>query len=207
MPEYLMIYRKWSGLPDDRSFSAKPVVHDPNEYSLRRWQLEANACWQSDGGVLAMPPYNHEERVAWLQQGYDYKAPSNGDAWIKAPFMGGKYAGPKVLATSPFIWPDVERMKTLNGAVAKEDKDSKHICPLQLDLIERAIRLWSNPGDVVFDPFAGIGSTPYQAVKMGRAGVGIELKQSYFKYAAKYVNEAEAGKDAATLFDAVVEEV
>ena len=66
----------------------------------------------------------------------------------------------------------------LNGQVAKEAEDEKHICPLQLDLIERCITRWSNPGDVVLDYFTGIGSVPWRALQLGRRGVGIELKAS-----------------------------
>jgi DNA modification methylase len=91
-------------------------------------------------------------------------------------------------------------MKTLNYQVAKEAQDEKHICPLQLDLVERAIRLWTNPGDVVLDPFAGIGSVPFKAVEMGRRGVGFELKQSYFNWACRYLSDAERLQKTETLF-------
>jgi DNA modification methylase len=72
---------------------------------------------------------------------------------------------------------------------AREDKDEKHICPLQLDVIERCVELWSNPKDLVFSPFAGIGSEGYQSIKMGRKFVGSELKESYFNVAVKYIKE------------------
>lgn len=75
-------------------------------------------------------------------------------------------------------------------------------CPLQLDLIERCVRLWSNPGETVFTPFAGIGSEPYVAVKNGRIGMGIELKPSYFAAAVANLKRAEATAGALTLFDA-----
>lgn len=190
IPEYLLVFRKWQGMPDDRMYSQKPVTHDPAEYTLRRWQLEANSVWQSDGLGL---PYDHEARVAALEAGYDVE---NGR---RVPYRGGKHAGPKA-PNSEFVWGDIDRMNTLNYQVAKESQDEKHICPLQLDLIERAIRLWSNPGDVVLDPFAGIGSVPYTAVKMGRKAIGFELKESYFNWACKYVDDAEREKDAPQLF-------
>jgi len=78
------------------------------------------------------------------------------------------------------IWMDINQSNTLNREPAREEKDERHICPLQLDVIERALHLWTNPGDIVIDPFAGIASSPYCAVKMGRKGIGIELKGSYF---------------------------
>lgn len=79
------------------------------------------------------------------------------------------------------VWMDINPSKTLQRQSAREDKDERHICPLQLEVIERAIELWSNPGDTVYDPFGGIGSTGYVALKNGRKTVMSELKESYFK--------------------------
>jgi DNA modification methylase len=95
--------------------------------------------------------------------------------------MWQKYASP--------VWMDVRQTNTLNKE-GKENDDEKHICPLQLDTIERAIHLWTNPGDIVFTPFLGIGSEVYQALKMGRKGIGIELKKSYFDIAQKNCRNA-----------------
>ncbi len=81
------------------------------------------------------------------------------------------------------VWMDIRQSNTLQRKSARDEKDEKHICPLQLDVIERCINLWTNPNDIVLDPFAGIGSVPYQAVTMGRRGLGIELKDSYFSQA------------------------
>lgn len=86
-----------------------------------------------------------------------------------------KYASP--------VWMDVRQSDTLQRTSARAEKDEKHICPLQLEVIQRCIELWTNPGDIVFDPFGGIGSTPYVAVKMGRRGLGCELKESYYEQA------------------------
>lgn len=83
------------------------------------------------------------------------------------------------------VWFDINQMRTLNYRTAKEDGDEAHICPLQLDVIERAIDLWSNKGDMVFSPFAGVGSEGYCAVKRGRRFVGVELKESYHITACK----------------------
>jgi DNA modification methylase len=85
------------------------------------------------------------------------------------------------------VWMDVNQTKVLNVQAAR---DEKHICPLQLDVIERAITLWSNPGDLVYSPFTGIGSEGYQALKMGRRFVGSELKESYFKQACQNLTNA-----------------
>lgn len=98
------------------------------------------------------------------------------------------------------VWMDIEQGKTLNGISARHENDEKHICPLQLDTIERAIQLWSNEGDTVFTPFMGIGSEVYKAVELNRYGIGIELKESYFDVAAKNVEKAVSMKIQEELF-------
>ena len=81
------------------------------------------------------------------------------------------------------MWWNIRETNTLNARVAREDADERHIAPLQLDFIERCIRLWSNRGETVLSPFAGIGSEVYMAVKLGRRGIGCELKPSYWRTA------------------------
>ncbi len=97
------------------------------------------------------------------------------------------------------VWMDINQTNVLNGKLAREAADERHICPLQLDLIERAIRLWSNEGDTVFSPFMGIGSEGWVALKAGRKFVGSELKGAYFKQAVKHLTEAQASEGS--LFD------
>lgn len=104
-----------------------------------------------------------------------------------------KYASP--------VWMDINPSNTLQYRAAKENEDERHICPLQLDVIERAVKLWSNPGDTVLSPFAGIGSEGYVAVKDGRKFIGIELKASYFNLACKNLEQAEIESHALTIFD------
>lgn len=94
-----------------------------------------------------------------------------------------KYASP--------IWDDINQTNTLNFREGRHEDDERHICPLQLDVIERCIQLWTNPGDVVLTPFMGIGSEVYTAVAMGRKGIGIELKESYYRLAERNVALAE----------------
>ncbi|MCM1271943.1 MAG: site-specific DNA-methyltransferase [Ruminococcus flavefaciens] len=89
------------------------------------------------------------------------------------------------------VWMDIRQSNTLQRKSARDEKDEKHICPLQLDVIERCIDLWTNPNDIVLDPFAGIGSVPYQAVIMGRRGLGIELKYSYYSQALNNLQNAD----------------
>jgi DNA modification methylase len=96
--------------------------------------------------------------------------------------MWQKYASP--------IWDDINQSRTLNKMPARDDKDLKHMCPLQLDVIERCIHLWTNPGDVIFSPFTGIGSEGYCAVKMGRKFIGTELKPAYYELAVQNIADA-----------------
>ena len=98
------------------------------------------------------------------------------------------------------VWMDIDYSNTLNGMKARGDNDEKHICPLQLDTIERAITLWSNEGDTVLTPFLGIGSEVYGAIKLKRFGIGFELKDSYFREAIKNVKSAEMESMQRTLF-------
>ena len=99
------------------------------------------------------------------------------------------------------VWYGIRETDTLNTKVAKESADERHICPLQLGFIERCVRLWSNPGELVLTPFAGIGSEVYQAVKLGRRGIGIELKPSYWRTAVENLTELESQMEAPQLFD------
>jgi DNA methylase len=98
-------------------------------------------------------------------------------------------------------WYDIRETNTLNERAGREAADERHICPLQLDLIERCVRLWSNPGDMVLSPFAGIGSEIYTAVRLGRRGTGIELKPSYWRTAVANLRSLDAARAQLTLDD------
>lgn len=104
------------------------------------------------------------------------------DQWVSI-LVWQRYASP--------VWMDIDQTRTLQYRGGRDEKDEQHISPLQLDVIERCIDLWSNPGDVVLTPFLGIGSEVYAAVEMGRKGIGIELKPSYFQQAVKNLKELE----------------
>jgi DNA modification methylase len=97
------------------------------------------------------------------------------------------------------VWMDIQQTNVLNGKLAREDKDERHLCPLQLDLIERCIRLWTNQGDTVFSPFMGIGSEGWGALRAGRRFVGSELKPAYFRQAAKNLQYMESESSAPNL--------
>ena len=98
------------------------------------------------------------------------------------------------------VWFDINQTRVLSKEMARDEEDEKHVCPLQLDTIERCLELWSNPGDTVLSPFAGIGSEVYCAVEAGRVGVGIELKESYFKQAVKNLESIKRNKKQQELF-------
>lgn len=110
--------------------------------------------------VTMRKPGENPERIAHTQESFPV------DIWQN-------YASP--------VWMDIRQSDTLQKKSARTEKDERHICPLQLEIIQRCIELWTNPGDIVLDPFGGIGSTPYVALTMGRRGIGIELKPSYYE--------------------------
>ena len=134
-------------------------------------------------------------RAAYDRQAAEHRAqgktPWPFDMWVSV-LVWQKYASP--------VWMDIDQGNTLQYRSARDEKDEQHISPLQLDVIERCIDLWSNPGDVVLTPFLGIGSEVYCAVKMGRRGIGFELKSSYFRQAVKNIAEIERQSNVTTLF-------
>ena len=115
----------------------------------------------------------------------------NAEKWYSIE-VWQRYASP--------VWMDINQSRTLQYRGGRDEKDEQHISPLQLDVIERCIHLWSNPGDIVFTPFLGIASEVYGAVEMGRYGVGIELKPSYFAQAVKNLEAAKKRREEGTLF-------
>jgi len=114
-----------------------------------------------------------------------YTSQMDGRNWYSIE-VWQRYASP--------VWMDINQTRTLQYRAARDEKDEVHISPLQLDVIERCIDLWSNPGDVVLTPFLGIGSEVYCAVNMGRRGIGFELKPSYFPQAARNIAELHAAR-------------
>ena len=146
-------------------------------------QLKKDSCMSRQGIpdylVTMRKPGDNPERVTHTNETFPVKK------WQY-------YASP--------IWTDINPSDTLQYVSARENEDERHICPLQLTVIQRGIELWSNPGDTVLTPFMGIGSEAYMAVKMGRKAVGIELKDSYYRQAVKNVKSV-ASETQSTLFD------
>lgn len=122
---------------------------------------------------------------------YCGKADPGGDGVKRSHNIWRAYASP--------VWMDIRQTHTLDARAARDENDEKHLCPLQLDVIERACVLWSNPGEVVLTPFMGVGSEVYGAVSNGRRGVGIELKPSYYRQAAKHMAELDGQADTLRL--------
>jgi DNA modification methylase len=147
-------------------------------------QLRKDSCLSRqailDYFVTMRKPGENQEPVTKTHEGFPVS-------------MWQKWASP--------VWMDINPGDTLQYTHARTEKDERHICPLQLGVIERGIRLWSNPGDLVLSPFAGIGSEGYVAICDRRRFLGIELKQEYYDWACKNLAVAETLRDQATLFD------
>lgn len=214
-PEYILLFRK---LPTDRSkaYADVRVEKNKSEYTRARWQTDAHAFWRSSGDRLltvdelaALAPnqlcraftqqslrdvYDHEAHVA-LGERLDEKGA------LPATFMS--------LAPGSHhddVWHDVNRMLTLNGAQTQRGL-ANHICPLQFDIVDRIIRRYTNPGELVFDPFGGLFTVVYRAIKLGRRGQACELNAEYFRDGLRYLHAAEMEVGAPSLFDALSVEV
>lgn len=214
-PEYVLLFRK---LPTDtsRAYADEPVTKDKSEYSLARWQIDAHADWKSSGDRLLtyddvrgldIDAIRHYFRKYGEEHVYNYERHVRFAEELEAR---GKL--PKTfMAVDPVshkehIWDDVVRMRTLNSRQSQKNRQN-HICPLQLDIVERLVERYSNKGDVVFDPFGGIGTVPYCAVKLGRKGLATELNYDYWRDGLSYLREAEEKMTAPTLFDFMSEAV
>ena len=214
-PEYLLLFRK---LPTDRSkaYADVRVAKDKADYPLSQWQLDAHAFWRSSGNRNADPDelarLKMSDRMRRFREFskahvYDYDrhvalsyALEQRDA-ISKEFMTVPPA-----SISPDIWDDISRMKTLNTTQSQRQKQL-HVCPLQLDIVERVINRYSNPDDVVFDPFGGLATVPMMAVRMGRKGYGCELNSGYFADGVGYLRAEEAEIEQPSLFDLLEQEV
>lgn len=208
-PEYVLLFRK---LPTDTSkaYADKMVGKSKKEYTRAQWQVDAHAFWKSSGNRLL----THEELkkipVDKLQARYrEYSRQTiyNYDKHIELSKhldeKGKLPASFMVVAPgswSNMIWDDINRMRTLNGNQSAKNLQM-HICPLQFDIIERLVTRYSNEDEIIFDPFAGLFTVPYLAVKMNRKGIGIELNPESFKDGLEYMNAAEQEWEVPSLFD------
>ncbi len=141
-----------------------------------------------------------DSRPALVDQMLLFKKPGE-NAVPVTPVANGEMDNETWIEWAHGIWLGIQESDTLSYSEARDGSDEKHICPLQLGTIERCIKLYSNPGELVLSPFAGIGSECYQAVRFGRRAVGIELKPSYYEVAVKNLRDAERLARQVTLFD------
>lgn len=210
-PEYVLLFRK---LPTDRStaYADDPVVKSKEDYTRAQWQLDAHAYWRSSGDKLVSKDEifeiqdHHVLQRIYTQYSrehiYDYKEHL---ALAKQLDENGKLpAIYMVVAPGSWnldeVWDDINRMRTLNLNQVNRKREG-HICPLQIDIVERIINRFSNEGDLVLDPFGGLMTVPMTAVKMKRRGYGIELSPDYFRDGVGYLEEAEQSVETPTLFD------
>jgi hypothetical protein len=180
-------------------------------------QLRKDSCMSRQGIpdylVTMRKPGENEERVTKTHEGFpvsrwqEYASPVF-DSIDSDEAYEARCTAPESqewaiqdIYPSP-AWMDINPSKTLQKGSAREHADERHICPLQLQVIERGIDLWTNPGDVVLSPYAGIGSEGFVALRQGRRFVGVELKQSYYEQARKNLLAAESMQEQVSLFEA-----
>jgi DNA modification methylase len=213
LPEYLLIFRK---APTDNSnaYADNPVTKSKNEYTRGRWQLDAHAYWKSNGQRLLDPKELRTMDVSTVVAGWQVlqelevynfdKHVEISELLDSVDKLSARFMTLPPKSKSPYVWDDVNRMNTLNTQQMHR-KQEKHVCPLQFDIIDRCIERFSNPGELVFDPFGGIMSTPFRAVKLGRHGMATELNEQYWKDGCRYLREAEHHRNVPTLFDFINE--
>ena len=209
-PEYILLFRK---LPTDRStaYADDPVKKSKEDYTRAQWQIDAHGYWRSSGDRLISKEELKDFPVDSLQAVYREYSRGNvynyedhvkiaedldEDGKLPATFM--------VVAPGSWnqleVWDDINRMRTLNTTQSRR-RAQMHVCPLQLDIVERIINRYSNEGDTVYDPFGGLMTVPMTAVKMHRNGKGCELNPDYFRDGVGYLQAAENEVDEPTLFD------
>lgn len=213
MPEYLLLFRK---PPSEsiNSYADEPVVKQKAKYSRSRWQTDAHGFARSAGNRLLTPEefasLPHEGifklfREYGLTQVYDFEHHVRIGERLE---VTGSLPVTFMLLQPPSwhedVWTDVTRMLSLNGAQSAKGKEM-HLCPMQFDIADRVIVQYSMEGEIVFDPFAGLGTVPYRALLQGRRGIGIELNQRYWLDACGYLKAAEQKMAMPSLFDTVAD--
>lgn len=212
-PEYVLLFRKPQS---DRSkgYADVPVTKAKEQYSRARWQVDAHGYWRSGGDRLVRPEewatldvktiqrlwddlelstiHDHELHVA-IGETIDTVAARG----LPSTFM---LLDPK--SWHPDVWTDVNRMLTLNGDQKRRNLQM-HVCPLQFDIVDRLIGRYSMPGELVFDPFGGLGTVPLRAINAGRRGRGVELNPGYYLDAIRYLSDHETKAATPTLFDVI----
>ena len=208
-PEYVLIFHK-PQTDRTRGYADTPVAKSKDEYSRARWQIDAHAFWRSSGNrhmtaeEWAGVPVDEVGKLFAedsLRSVYDYEAnvrigeELDGRGHLPATFMAIAPA-----SWAPDVWTDVNRMLTLNTSQAQKGR-VKHVCPLQFDIVDRLIERYSNPGELVYDPFGGLMTVPVRAIRAGRKGMGTELNSDYWADGVAYLKAEEQRISMPTLFD------
>ena len=208
-PEYVLLFRKPQS---DRSkgYADNPVTKDRDVYTLSRWQVDAHAFWRSSGDRPIAPDEwasmtSEEIYRTFVARGlaeiYDWEAHVEiGDTLAERDRLPKTFMQLPPPSWHPDVWHDVNRMRTLNTEQSRKAQ-ALHVCPLQFDIVDRLIERYSNPGDLVFDPFGGLFTVPYRALKLGRRGRASELNPQYFLDGIKYLQAAERELSMPSLFD------
>lgn len=211
VPEYILVFRK---PPTDNatSYADTPVVKSKRDYSRARWQTDAHGFWRSNGDRPLLPeefdglPASdifRKFRDHWLENPYDYEQHVAIGEHLEDK---GRLPSGFMLLQPPSwhadVWTDVARMRTLNMLQERKGQQ-QHLCPIQFDIVDRLIDRYSMPGETVYDPFGGLMTVPYCAVKKGRGGVGVELNPRYYADGVAYVKTAAEEAASPTLFDLI----
>ena len=212
-PEYIILFRKPQ---TDRSkgYADTPVAREKADYSLARWQIDAHAFWRSSGNrqltaqeLAALGPEKLAKMFTQytLANVYDYEFHVKiGEELQAKGSLPSTFMSLAPGSNDPSVWHDVTRMLTLNSEQTKRAVE-KHICPLQFDIVDRLIDRFSLPGELVYDPFCGLGTVPYRAILRGRRGGGSELNPAYFLDQVHYLKAAEQEFLMPSLFDTLDE--
>ncbi len=207
MPEYVLLFRK-PQTDKSRSYADEPVRKDKQVYTRARWQTDAHQLWRTDGmNIGEIPPMLTQDDVASMDGSMMYRwwrsrmrsgVPYNHEEHVRlCELVGARLPSkfmlfPTIVADGQdeFVWTDILFMRTLNMQNARR-RLAKHVCPFPLDIPRRLIVRYTNPGDVVLDPFNGLGSVPYVALQEGRQAIGVELNPDYFHISVNYLTEQE----------------
>ena len=213
-PEYVLLFRKQQ-TDHSKAYADDPVEKSKDEYTRAQWQIDAHAFWRSSGDRLVTKEELKEVPTDRMQKIYTaysketvYNYHDHVELAEKMDNEGRLPATFMVVAPASWdigeVWDDIIRMKTLNLNQVNAKKQM-HVCPLQLDIIERLVNRYTNKGETVYDPFSGIASTGYQAIQMGRKYYGCELSPDYFRDGLGYLDMAEREAESPTLFDFIGE--
>ena len=209
MPEYLLLFRK---PPTDNvnSYADVPVVKSKEKYSRSRWQVDAHGFTRSAGDRGLTPEdlngVTHDQ-IFKMFRGYSLNSVYDFEHHVmigEALDLKGRLPSDFMLlqpqSWHPDVWSDITRMLTLNGAQSAKGKEM-HLCPMQFDIADRTIVQMTNEGDVVFDPFGGLMTVPYRAIRLRRKGIACELSKNYFLDGVTYCAAAEREMSMPSLFD------